>query len=380
MQALAIIDKAQGGDAVSNLATTLGISEDQARAAMDAVLPELARGIERNTLSRAGLADFVTALGQGHHEQVLDTPAAWTDPHVITDGEAVLNHLTGSQRNTEMLAARAMQASGLGSSIIKLLLPILAQWLLGALTKSTKGGLGDILSRLPIPGGGASQPAPQRRSSRTSDDRSGGGFDTGGTMGEGSGGRNSGFDLPKSDLPGGGFPMPPIPGADDDGSARDRPSEDGRPGGYQMPWPGGSQAPSRERPRSGTGFDLPESSPPAGGYPMPPIPSGPESDDAGSGRGATESNGSGFPFPFPFPGSGKQDSSDNPYGDLSDILRRGGRLPSGEQAGGRGLGSVVRDTIGSALGFGKKGILGWIIQLVLLRWGWSFLKRILLGR
>lgn len=146
MHALAIIDKAQSGRAVDNLARTLGISEAEARAAIEAALPELTRGIERNTLSRAGLADLVTALGQGHHEQILDTPAAWTDPRVVTDGQAILDHLTGSKRNTEMLAARTMQASGLGSGIIKLLLPILAQWLLGALTKSTKGGLGDILA------------------------------------------------------------------------------------------------------------------------------------------------------------------------------------------------------------------------------------------
>ena len=340
MQALEIIDKAQPGGSVANLAKTLGIPETQARAAIEAALPELVRGIERNTLSRAGLADFVTALGQGHHEQILDTPAAWTDPRVIADGQAALDHITGSARNTEMLAARAMQASGLGSSIIKLLLPILAQWLLGAITKSTKGGLGDILSRLPIPGGGASQgqrPQQPRRS------RDSGGFDTGGTMGD-----NSGFDLPKSDVPAGGYPMPPIPGSND-GSGREA-----------------------RTPRSGTGFDLPPSSPPAGGYPMPPIPPAPE-DDYGSGRGG----GSAFPFPLPGPGGR---NADNPYGDLSDILRRGGRLPSGDQAGGRGLGSVVRDTIGGAVGFGRKGIVGWIIQLLLLRWGWTFLRRILFGR
>lgn len=371
MRALEIIDKAQSGAAVTNLAETLGISDTQARAAIEAALPELARGIERNTLSRTGLADFITALGQGHHEQILDTPAAWTDPRVIADGQAILNHLTGSERNTELLASRAMQASGLGSGVIKLLLPILAQWLLGALTKSTKGGLGDILSRLPIPGG-TSQSSQSPGSSR---DR--GGFDTGGTMSD-----NSGFDLPKSDLPSGGYPMPPIPGSGSDaGPGGGRPASSGSdrdPGGYRMPWPGPRQNAPQNGPRPGTGFDLPTSSPPPGGYPMPPIPPAPEGDDHGRDIGSRGGGGSAFPFPLPGPG-GRQ-SSDNPYGDLSDILRRGGRLPSGEQAGGRGLGSVVRDTLGNALGFGKKGVLGWIIQLLLLRWGWSLLRRILFGR
>jgi hypothetical protein len=360
MRALEIIDEAQSGAAVANLARALGISETEAHAAVAAALPEMIRGIERNTLSRAGLAGLVSAIGEGHHEQILDSPAAWTDPRAIADGQAVLNHIMGSERNAERLAANTAQVAGLGSGIIKLLLPILAQWLLGALTKSTKGGLGDILSRLPIPGGGASQRPSRPRSSRND-----GGFDTGGTMGD-----NSGFELPKSTVPAGGYPMPPIPGADDDtGGVRNRRQPDVQDnrntGGFGFPWPGSSDTDGRnnDRPRSGGGMGLPRSDAPAGGYPMPPLPPAPEGDDYGT-----------------LPRAGDQGNSDNPYGDLSDILRRGGRLPSGDKAGGRGLGSIVRDTIGSALGFGNKGIVGWIIQLLLLRWGWSFLRRILLGR
>lgn len=198
-------------------------------------------------------------------------------------------------------------------------------------------------------------------------------------------GDDPGFNLPKSDVPAGRYPMPPIPGAEGDGGRRPGPQRSGpdndrNAGGYRLPWPAGGEGSTqeRERPRSGSGMDLPTSSPPAGDYPMPPMPPSPEGDDYGGATGSQRGGGSAFPFPLP--GPGRQGQTDNPYGDLSDILRRGGRLPSGEQAGGRGLGSIVRDTIGSALGFGKKGIVGWIIQLLLLRWGWGFLKRILFGR
>src|SRR5690606_10909196 len=129
------------------------------------------------------------------------------------------------------------------------------------------GGLGDILSRLPIPGDNSSQRRPQRPAST---DR--GGFDTGGTMGD-----DPGFNLPKSNVP-------------------------------------------------------------AGGYPMPPIPRGPEDSDSGRDLGSRRSGGPASQLPFPLPGPGDRQSSDNPYGDLSDILRLGGRLPSGERAGGGGLG------------------------------------------
>ena len=88
----------------------------------------------------------------------------------------------------------------------------------------------------------------------------------------------------------------------------------------------------------------------------------------------------GDPLPFPLPGPGGSRGGDNPYGDLSDILRRGSRLPDGAAPGGGGLWSIVRSVLGSALGFGNRGILGWLIRLVVMRWGWTILRRILTGR
>ncbi|MEZ5818036.1 MAG: DUF937 domain-containing protein [Hyphomicrobiaceae bacterium] len=372
MQVLQIIEEAQSGAAYRNLARTLGITEAEARAAVDAALPELTRAIERNTLSRGGLADFIGALGHGHHEYILETPASWTDPRVVADGQAILAHVMGSQEKAEVLAARTAQASGLGTSIIEMLLPILAQWVMGAIARYAKGGLGDILSRLPIPGGqggdtSRSETSPRRR----------GGFDTGGTMGDG-----GGFELPRSDIPAGGYPMPPIPGSADDSPAPSAPVHPSRrPGGFELPWPsgGGELSDDQDRPRTGSGFDLPKSGPPPGGYPMPPIPPASDSEiDTAPTRGGG-ANPFPFPFPFPLPGSGERRPADNPYGDLSDILRRGGSLPAGDRSG-NGLWSVVRSVIGSALGFGNRGIFGWLIRLVVMRWGWSLLRRIFLGR
>ena len=371
MQALEIIESSQSGEAMANLARVAGITEAEARAAAQVVIPELALSLERNTLSRGGLADLVYALGQGHHEQILVTPRAWADPRVAADGRAVLTHILGSEGKVRTLAARAARASGLGGGIIEMLLPIFAQLLMGAIAKYAKGGLGDILSRLPIPGGSAPPSEPRR---------GGGGFDTGGTIGD-----RTGFELPRVDLPQGGFPMPPIPGSPE-ASRRPAPSTttvDPRrePGGFELPWPGSGRHHTPQRDQGyRTGFELPETEgPPPGGYPMPPIPPSPGSDsDLPQPRGQT-GNGGGFPFPFPLPGPGAGDSGNNPYGDLSDILRRGGSAPAGNGSGG-GLWSVVRSVIGSALGFGNRGIVGWLVRFVVMRWGWRILQRVLLGR
>ena len=109
------------------------------------------------------------------------------------------------------------------------------------------------------------------------------------------------------------------------------------------------------------------------------------------------------PLPIPgddVPGMGRHE--DNPYGDLSDILRRGGfRLPGGTGApqprggsarptgggipdegsagaGGDLLGNIIRNILGSVLGGGRGGgILSWIIRFVLLRYAAKFLPAIL---
>lgn len=372
MQVFDLVEQAQSGHAMANLAETYGIREDEARSATRAIVSELSFAMERNTLSRGGLADLVHAIGQGHHEQILEAPATWRDPRVTADGNAIVAHILGSDSKSRVLAARAARASGLGEGLIQMLLPIIAQLLMGALSKYAKGGLGDILSRLPIPGGSPRQPTESQPD-----------FDTGGRMGE-----RGGFDLPQVDLPsGGGFPMPPMP---DDPTGGRRGGSEASPsgrGGDQMPWPDRSQPPDRdpedhdnrrwgrETPRSGRGgsggFDLPQADlPSGGGYPMPPMPPSPDGTMPPTDRNPGNA-------PFPLPGPGQQ--GDNPYGDLSDILRRGGRVPTGEGGSG-GLWGVVRGVLGNALGFGQRGWIGWLVQLIVMRWGWQILRRLVFGR
>jgi hypothetical protein len=65
-----------------------------------------------------------------------------------------------------------------------------------------------------------------------------------------------------------------------------------------------------------------------------------------------------------------------PYDDIADAVR---------QRGGAGGASVLRDLLGSLLGFSTKGgLMGWVFRLLVLRYGWSILqwtlRRMVLGR
>lgn len=346
---MAIIDTlkaAKGGAALAELGRANGISAAQASAVVAAIVPELTRAFERNTLSRGGLADIVQALGQGHHRAYLENSALYKHPGAIADGNGILDHLVGSKDASRGIADRAARATGVDSAVIRGMLPVVAGMTMGGLSKEVQGAFGDILGRMGLP-------------MPNSDGMGGGG----------------GFGIPDvSRLPGGdgggGLPM-----------GRDAPSQ-GQPSQGQPHNPGGW---------GGNGGDVRNA--PGGGLEMPDtVPRG--GDQGGWGR----NSGGGGQFPFPIP----QGGGDNPYGDLADILRRGLGLPGGSggpviarpPGGGAGGGiqlpggavgggllwQLVRSVLGGALGgFQSKGLMGWIIRAVVMRYGWSIL-RALLGR
>ena len=403
MKLYEVIAGAQDGQAIQNLARAANVEPERLDVAIQTALPEFSYALERNTLSRGGLADLVEALGDGHHEVILDNPAALADPRIVHDGNEILGYVLGSKDRSRAVASQAAQAAGLSDSLIRMLMPYIAQMVMGAIAKWAKGGLGDVIQKIPGGqtggmgggqggGGGGGFPFPMPQGQPRSSNRGGG-------MGGG-----GGFELPRSDRPQGGFPMPPLPGgASSPQSPQPQQSDDDQSGGgFQIPWPrpqsgggprpgGGSpfpfpspfpqqpdddrnagqnagQAPpprqqSQRRSSGGAsgGFGLPGSERPQGGYPMPPIPGGTMGGDSG-GLPTPQSGGG----PLPMPAGGN-----NPYGDLSDILRRGAKI-DGAPSGG-----IVRSILGRLLGFGGGGIFGWFFRLLVMRWGWGLLKRFL---
>jgi hypothetical protein len=251
---------------LDDLARRFGLTPQQAQAVIGSVLPEVLRRLERNSLSRGGVADLLSMLGQ----------AQAAPPDLATQagrdrGNAFLEQVFGNRDGSRAVASRAASASGVGASIISAMLPYIIQMVMSAFARRTSGGLGDILSKIPSLGGGA--PAPSGQS---------------------------------GDMP---LPMP---------------SGSGRGGGFGGGFPGGS------------------------GSPLP----GPEGMSP--------------------PG---QVAGRNPYGDLSDIVRRGGS--GGSSVGGGTLWRTVRSILGSAMGFQSRGIMSWIVRMIVMRYGWGILQSIL---
>ena len=260
MAGLELLNAPEGRAFVAEVARLHGLEPKAAAAAVAGLIPELVNGLERNTLSRGGLADLLKALASGGHDRYLGAPSILGDPGIMADGEKILGHLFSSEASARRSLGFVESETGVSRNILWQILPGVAALLIGWLAKSARGGLGDVLSKLP---GGAAMP-----------------------------GTDSAPSLPKA---GGSWPTP-------------------KPGGDLFP-----PAPDLDK--------LPRSDP-------------------------------------------------GPYGDLSDILRKNG--------GNGGLGGSIRDLLGGLLGFKSKGIVGWLIRLILVRYGWRILtflvRRVFLGR
>ncbi len=304
MNILDVLTDGQDSGAVANLARSFGLDRDQTAAILEAVVPQLTRRMERNTLNRGGVADLVATLGKANYAKTLAPDAPLDSDAVQAAGIEVLDNVLWSKDASRGVAQRAARQTGVSNDLIKQMMPAIAAMVMGGLSQKAGGLLenlanqfGDPQQRLPVPGEG-------RR--------------------DATGARYQGQDL-------------------------DAPTPASAP-----------SSPSQPLPRGGG--------------------------DVGTQR------------PLPIPGDipGGFGREENPYGDLTDIIRRGGRKVPRESLprspgggielpqGGGSLDTIIRDILGGVLGFQSKGIIGWIVRLILVRWGWGFLqsilRRIFLGR
>jgi Bacterial protein of unknown function (DUF937) len=140
-----LLKTANGGDGIQALAAAFDIDPSAARAAAENLATALSHRIERNTLSRGGVADIVELLGDEAGVDETD-PAA---PAVINAGNDALEVLTGSKHLSRKIAARAASESGIGVETAKQLLPAVASMMLNGLQRQTQPAFGRLMREVP---------------------------------------------------------------------------------------------------------------------------------------------------------------------------------------------------------------------------------------
>ncbi|MEP1443762.1 MAG: DUF937 domain-containing protein [Hyphomicrobiales bacterium] len=131
--------QAQNGGAVDTLGKQFGLSQAQTEQALELMMPAFSNGLKRNTSDPMALMNFMSALSSGRHQQYHDNPAQAFRSEAMGEGNAILGHLFGSKDTSRALADQMSLSSGIGSSILKQMLPVVASMIMGGLFKGTQG-------------------------------------------------------------------------------------------------------------------------------------------------------------------------------------------------------------------------------------------------
>lgn len=144
-----ILQSAQGGQLVSNLAQRFGLSDEQMDRAIKALSPALEVGLsnaaEQPLLFEKLLGDIASPL----RAAAFDDPGAAQDADSLAQSRQLLEDLFGSPAAAGQVVQVAARESGLRPDILSQLLPVLVSVLIGGLFKNVSNrGLGGVLGQL----------------------------------------------------------------------------------------------------------------------------------------------------------------------------------------------------------------------------------------
>ncbi len=143
---------------VDDIAARVGASPDEVRQAAAAVVPALLGGLDANAQG-GGAGSLLDALGQ--HDPGLLAGGADLGRIDLGDGEAIASHVFGDRQDDVVarLGESPLSGQGVGGSLIRKLIPIIAPMVLSWLAGRVLGGRGGAPAGS-APAGSAPAPSP----------------------------------------------------------------------------------------------------------------------------------------------------------------------------------------------------------------------------
>jgi hypothetical protein len=135
MNLMDLLMNAGGNAAVGQLGARFGLDENQTTAALQHLLPALGGGLQRNAAAEGGIDALLGALSNGNHSRYIDNPELLTAEETTQDGNGILSHLLGSKDVSRAVASQASAETGIGTDILKQMLPVVATMVMGSLSK-----------------------------------------------------------------------------------------------------------------------------------------------------------------------------------------------------------------------------------------------------
>lgn len=145
-----ILREAQGGNGIDNLARQFGLGRDDTEKVLQQVLPAMSAGFKQRTQNPQGLESLLRKIQGTDYEDIYEDPSALQQNATTDRGNQVLAEVFGSKDVSRAVAQKAEFASGIGGTVIKAMLPMIASMILGGMQKKTSNdtGMGGILGSL----------------------------------------------------------------------------------------------------------------------------------------------------------------------------------------------------------------------------------------
>lgn len=156
-----IIQNAQGGKAIENLAQQFGITPDQAQAAVQAIIPALSSGLMQKLGQPGELGNVISAITDSTHQASFSNPEAAQSDATAQKGNDVINNIFGSSHIAHQIAQQVANVTGLRADLVMQMLPVVASIALGGVAKAAQNqGWGGMLGQLANAATAAEQGAP----------------------------------------------------------------------------------------------------------------------------------------------------------------------------------------------------------------------------
>jgi len=128
-----LVTQAMSGNNLESMSRQIGADTGSTAKAISAALPVLLGALDRNTNQAGGADALLNAIGKSHDGSILDDLSGFLGGGQFDDGNAILGHVLGGNRQPG--EEGISRASGLDLSSVARLLPMLAPIVLGAIGK-----------------------------------------------------------------------------------------------------------------------------------------------------------------------------------------------------------------------------------------------------
>jgi len=134
-----LIDMIVNNPAITKMiAKQVGINLDDAGSIIGKLAPILMGGAKSNLNSEKDSGGLIKHIESGNYADMFNQPEEAVKKGNFTDmGNDILAELTGSKENSRKVAKHVEDETGMSSSIIKSILPMLAPMIIGALTQKS---------------------------------------------------------------------------------------------------------------------------------------------------------------------------------------------------------------------------------------------------